>query len=292
MIETRTPIQKEFYGDDSRWFLATVINSRPPSGLEGRVKIRIIGIHNDSITEIPESDLPWAQVLIPTTEGGISGIGRIPQLLPGALVFGMFLDGISSQIPLVLGSLPRIEKPTAIQGGRLTTSANSYNYNQTRNQNVVSFKLQDDDLAEGEINLRRQQAVKFFIDNGYELIHAASVAGALQATSSFKTYVEEVVDDSSTIGIAKWKKSINAGSRYAELLRFARDYQPALSWKLFSIQLEFVVFELRNRFASVNAKLVATKNVKAASEVINLSYLKNTNRSEIIAQQAYEEVIS
>ncbi len=292
MIETRTPIQKEFYGDDSRWFLATVINSRPPSGLEGRVKIRIIGIHNDSITEIPESDLPWAQVLIPTTEGGISGIGRIPQLLPGALVFGMFLDGISSQIPLVMGSLPRVEKPTAIQGGRLTTSANSYNYNQTRNQNVVSFKLQDDDLAEGDINLRRQQAVKFFIDNGYELIHAASIAGALQATSSFKTYVEEVVDDSSTIGIAKWKKSINAGSRYAELLRFARDYQPASSWKLFSIQLEFVVFELRNRFASVNAKLVATKNVKAASEVINKSYLKNTNRSEIIAQQAYEEVIS
>jgi hypothetical protein len=292
MIETRTPIQKEFYGDDSRWFLATVINSRPPSGLEGRVKIRIIGIHNDSITEIPESDLPWAQVLIPTTEGGISGIGRIPQLLPGALVFGMFLDGISSQIPLVMGSLPRVEKPTAIQGGRLTTSANSYNYNQTRNQNVVSFKLQDDDLAEGDINLRRQQAVKFFIDNGYELIHAASIAGALQATSSFKTYVEEVVDESSTIGIAKWKKSINAGSRYAELLRFARDYQPASSWKLFSIQLEFVVFELRNRFASVNAKLVATKNVKAASEVINKSYLKNTNRSEIIAQQAYEEVIS
>lgn len=292
MIETRTPIQKEFYGDDSRWFLATVINSRPPSGLEGRVKIRIIGIHNDSITEIPESDLPWAQVLIPTTEGGISGIGRIPQLLPGALVFGVFLDGISSQIPLVMGSLPRVEKPTAIQGGRLTTSANSYNYNQTRNQNVVSFKLQDDDLAEGDVNLRRQQAVKFFIDNGYELIHAASIAGALQATSSFKTYVEEVVDESSTIGIAKWKKSINTGSRYAELLRFARDYQPASSWKLFSIQLEFVVFELRNRFAPVNAKLVATKNVKAASEVINKSYLKNTNRSEIIAQQAYEEVIS
>ncbi len=290
MIDRLTPVQKEYYGDDVRWFLATVINSRPPSGLEGRVKIRIMGIHNDSITEIPESDLPWAQVLIPTTEGGISGIGKISQLLPGALVFGMFLDGISSQIPLVMGSLPRIEKPSTIQGGRSTTSANAYNYNQTRIQNVVSMQLQDDDLPEADTALRRQQATKFFIDNGYSLMHAAAISGAIQAASSFKTFIETVVDESPTVGIAKWKKSTNAGSRYGELLRFARDYQPASSWKLFSIQLEFVVFELRNRFASVNAKLVATKNIKDASNIVSMMYLQNQNKSETIAQQAYEEV--
>lgn len=292
MINKLTPIQREFYGDDARWFLATVINGRPPSGLEGRVKIRIIGIHNDSPNEIPEADLPWAQVLIPTTEGGISGIGKIPQLLAGALVFGIFLDGTASQIPLVLGSLPRVEKPSAIQGGRLTTSPNAFNYNQARIQNVVSLSFQDDDLPETDINLRRQQATKFFIDNGYEIIHAAAIAGALQAASSYKTFVEEVVDNSSTVGIAKWKKSTNAGSRYAELLRFAREYQPPTSWKLFSIQLEFVVFELRNRFAAINSKLVTSRNIKTASNIVNQFYLANTNKSEIIAQQAYEEVIT
>ena len=72
------PIQQEFYGDDHRWFFGTVINAQPPSGLEGRVKVRINGVHNPSTGEIPEKDLPWAQVLIPTTEGGVSGYGRIP----------------------------------------------------------------------------------------------------------------------------------------------------------------------------------------------------------------------
>jgi len=37
------PIQKEFYGDDYRWFFATVVNATPPSGLEGRVKVESMG---------------------------------------------------------------------------------------------------------------------------------------------------------------------------------------------------------------------------------------------------------
>ena len=77
---------QEYYGDDFRWFVATVINSTPPFGFEGRVRIRVHGIHNPSTGEIGESDLPWAQVMIPLTEGGSSGHGRGPQVLPGALV--------------------------------------------------------------------------------------------------------------------------------------------------------------------------------------------------------------
>lgn len=292
MIERLTPIKREFYGDDYRWFLATVISSRPPAGLEGRIKIRIIGVHNDSTIEIPESDLPWAQVLIPSTEGGISGIGKIPQILAGALVFGIFLDGSSSQIPLVLGSLPRVEKPSALQGGRLTTSPNSYDYTKSKTQNIISLRLQDDDVADVDVNLRRQQATKFFIDNGYNLIHAAALSGALQAASSFKTYVDTTVDDSPVVGIALWKKSINTGSRYSELLNFARGFEPATSWKYFSTQLEFVIFELRNKFSSANAKLLATNNIKQASSVVNLFYLNNTNKSDIVAQLAYDEVIT
>ena len=52
------PIQKEFYGDDYRWFFGTVVNSHPPSVLEGRVKVRIYGVHSESTENIPEKDLP------------------------------------------------------------------------------------------------------------------------------------------------------------------------------------------------------------------------------------------
>ena len=138
------PIQKEFYGDDYRWFFGTVVNSHPPAGLEGRVKVRIYGVHNPVTNEIPEKDLPWAQVLLPTTEGGASGVGRIPQLMAGAFVFGVFLDGVSSQTPLILGSLPRIEFPTAIQTGRNVSFQDKFEYDQERLQNVVAFKFKDD----------------------------------------------------------------------------------------------------------------------------------------------------
>lgn len=290
------PIQKEFYGDDYRWFFGTVVNSHPPSGLEGRVKVRIYGVHSESTENIPEKDLPWAQVLVPTTEGGASGIGKIPQLVSGAFVFGVFLDGVSSQIPLILGSLPRTEFPSSVQSGRQNNTDNSFEYDQERLQNVVSTRMKDDNVAEasfgnyGLVRLRRQQSVKFFIDNGYELIHAAAITGALEGVSRFKTYDDDITEE--TVGIVQWKNTTEIGSRFSDLLRFAAQYSPNSDWRLFSIQLQFVVFELRNRLSLANRKLLATSNIKDASVVINKEYIKGSNRTDILAQRAYDEVLS
>src|SRR6056300_189406 len=262
------PIQKEFYGDDNRWFLGYVINSSPPAGLEGRVKVRILGVHSGNTDDIPEKDLPWAQVIVPTTEGGTSGIGRIPQLTTGAFVFGIFLDGVASQIPLVLGSLPRIELPTSVQSGRRDTGVDDYLYDQNRIQNVVITPLLDDAVANASISLRRQQAMKFFIDNGYNLIHSAALTGALQGASNFITF-----DQRPRTGIGKWAVDGKIGSRYSGLLQFAVSYRPTSDWKLFSVQLQYVLFELRNRFGNANSKLIATTNTKDASDVVNKFYL-------------------
>jgi len=282
------PIQKEYYGDDHRWFLGYVINSSPPSGLEGRVKVRIIGVHNKDTNEIPERDLPWAQVLIPTTEGGSSGIGRIPQLTNGAFVFGIFLDGISSQTPLVIGSLPHTEIPTTVQRNRLApTDDNKFAYDQTRIQNVVAYPMFDDETPRGDVGIRRQQCVKFMLDNGYNLIHAAAITGGLQSVSSFVT-----ASGTSLEGIGGWKVDATIGSRYASLLKFSGNYSPSIDWQLFSTQLQFVVFELRTRFNLANSKLLAAKNIKDASEVINKYYLKSNSSTHQIAQRVYDEVLS
>ena len=283
------PIQKEFYGDDYRWFFGTIVNAHPPAGLEGRVKVRIYGVHNPVTNEIPERDLPWAQVLIPTTEGGASGIGRIPQLVAGAFVFGVFLDGVSSQIPLILGSLPRTEFPTAIQTGRNVSFQDKFEYDQDRLQNVVALQFKNDREAITSIGLRRQQAMKFFIDNGYELIQAAALTGAIEGVSSFRTYDIEATD---TVGILKWRNTTAIGSRFSELLRFAAQYSPNSDWRLYSIQLQFVIFELRNRFNLVNSKLIASTNLKDASAIINREYVKGTNQTDRLAQRAYDEVLS
>lgn len=264
------PIQQEFYGDDYRWFFATVINAVPPAGLEGRVKVRINGVHNPSTGEIPERDLPWAQVLIPTTEGGISGLGRIPQLVAGAFVFGVFMDGKSSQIPLVLGSLPRVEQPTSVQ------TATS----------IMAFK-QDDD-GDAPLDLRRLQSMKFFIDNNYSPIHAAAITGGLIGASALITYYED--RESTTVGIANWERITTSGSRFNGLLRFAATQRPSVDWKLYSTQLKYVLYELNGKFNQANSKLLATTNIKEASKVFNREYLFAATDTESLARIAYDEV--
>lgn len=281
------PIQKEYYGDDNRWFFGTVINHTPPAGLEGRVKVRIVGVHNADTGEIPESDLPWAQVLLPTTEGGSSGFGGIPQLKTGAFVVGMFLDGASSQLPLILGSVPRTELPSTVQTGRRSTLIDSFNYAQDRIQNVVITPIKDDGLADGAVGLRRQQCMKFFIDNGYRVTQAAAITGALEERSQFITYTDT---DKQVFGIAGWNLDATIGSRYVSLLRFSGDFSPPRDFQLFSTQLQFVLFELRTSFSLANSKVLATEDLKTASEVFNQYYLSLKVDTSDTARRAYDEV--
>jgi len=104
----------DYYGDSMRWFVGTVANHLDPLKI-GRVQVRVHGIHSALETDVPTYDLPWAQVVLPTTEGGTSGIGKNPYLQPGAQVVGFFLDGKGSQNPLVIGTIPHVEITSEIQ---------------------------------------------------------------------------------------------------------------------------------------------------------------------------------
>ena len=66
--------KKEYYGDETRWFIGRVISVNDPLKL-GRVQVRIYGIHPESTGDVSTGDLPWASVSVPITEGGSSGIG-------------------------------------------------------------------------------------------------------------------------------------------------------------------------------------------------------------------------
>ena len=70
-----------------------------------KVKVRIVGFHNPSRSELPTEDLPWATVLMPCTSAQRSGIGTQHQLQINSWVVGFFMDGTSSQIPIVMGSI-------------------------------------------------------------------------------------------------------------------------------------------------------------------------------------------
>ena len=98
-------IGSEFYGDDVRWFIGEVKSINDPAGL-GRVRVRIFGIHDANTADIKPTDLPWASVVLPVTQAGTSGKTQPTGIQIGAQVFGIFMDGKHSQVPLVIGSIP------------------------------------------------------------------------------------------------------------------------------------------------------------------------------------------
>ena len=69
-----------------------------------RVKIRIMGYHTRSRKNLPPKDLPWASVMMPTTESITrDSAGSTHGLENGMWVLGTFMDGESAQQPLGYG---------------------------------------------------------------------------------------------------------------------------------------------------------------------------------------------
>jgi len=69
----------------------------------GRVRVRVHGIHSDDKGNIATPDLPWAQVMLPTTSAGLSGFGTQHGLVEGSSVVLFFKDEELQQ-PVVIGS--------------------------------------------------------------------------------------------------------------------------------------------------------------------------------------------
>lgn len=100
-------MKQEFAGlDGFIWFYGVVEDRQDPYQI-GRVKVRCFGHHTGNKIDLPTEDLPWAQVMLPVTSAGISGIGQTPLgLVEGSHVFGFFRDGEDRQEPVVMGSMP------------------------------------------------------------------------------------------------------------------------------------------------------------------------------------------
>lgn len=122
----------EYYGDHTRWFLGTVVDIFDPLKL-GRVKVKVHGVYD----EIKDKDLPWAQVTIPVTTAIHEGKGQNLGMLVGTQVFGIFLDGQNSQLPLVVGSIPKEDDTNE-------KALNAYPYNKVYETETGHFKEYDD----------------------------------------------------------------------------------------------------------------------------------------------------
>ena len=234
------PIPSEYYGDTTRWFIATVVSSTPPTGYEGRVKIRIHGLHSENTQDIPEDHLPWAQCVLPTTEGGVSGIGKIPRILPSALVFGMFMDGKNSQTPIVLGSMPTMEQPSLVQ---LRTRQSVFD---PESLNITTFNIKEElkDKLDEETKQRRQEfTIQFFLNSGLTYNQTLGITENLFQ----RGMISGGKIEDGPFGIAGW-----TGVRLRHLKEFSASASD------FSDQLKFIMWEFNGTMRDSYIRLLET----------------------------------
>lgn len=94
--------------DDVKFFEGVVEDRLDPLQ-QGRVRVRVVGVHPFSriqgdFSGVPVEDLPWMSVLQPSTSPAVAGIsGAVTGLLPGSNVVGLWLDKYKTN-GIVLGS--------------------------------------------------------------------------------------------------------------------------------------------------------------------------------------------
>lgn len=270
MMELPKALPSEFYGDNPRWFIGLVIDARPPEGqgLEGYVRVRIHGVHSPSLQDVPESALPWAQVLIPTTEGGTSGLGSTPRIEAGSQVIGLFMDGQYSQVPVVLGSLPHTTHATPLQLGfdPIQPDIGGIDTNPAMNLDGV------DNEETGDINAvtkerRQEESLKQFLDQGLSVMSAIAMVARQEVKSGMVT--GEHADG--TFGIDGF-----TGERLDQLKEFSEEYRN------FDKQVEFISEELNTSRSQEKVEMgdTVSQNTKVLAD--------NATEETAMKKQVYE----
>lgn len=282
-------IQTDFYGDSFRWFVGVVVSNHDPMKL-GRVKVRVRGVHSSREEDIPAADLPWAQVIVPSTEGGISGIGKMPQLQSGTQVVGFFADGEASQIPIIIGSLHHIEKksdgdsPTrtdrreSLGGISTSKSINLSSNNSGFSKEPDAYVLVGGSNGERIYNYLRSQ--------GLSPEQSAGVIGNLAAESNLDPEAYNPNDVGQPAGgIAQWR-----GSRLDELKSYASSNN--LDWRTLDAQLPFLMYELETKSYLGYGALLNSKSVEESTRVFEKKFERPApgtfNRRYGYARDAYD----
>jgi hypothetical protein len=150
----------DYYGDQTRWFLGEVVNIADDPLKLGRARVRIFGVYD----EIEEEDLPWAQIVVPVTHSVNRGNGQTLGLLVGAQVFGIFLDGQNSQLPLIVGSIPK-------EGDSQVKSNENYPHNKVYDTISGHYKEYDDTPEKERIKEQHQSGTHWEMTNDTFIIN-------------------------------------------------------------------------------------------------------------------------
>ena len=95
-----------FVGKDGfHWWIGQVEKTDENEKNSNRYKVRIVGHHLADCESQGTTELPWANVVAPTTDPFTAGGGVTTRLTYGDWVIGFFMDSEMAQQPYILGSI-------------------------------------------------------------------------------------------------------------------------------------------------------------------------------------------
>lgn len=262
-------ISNNYAGNTNIWWIGKVEDADDPLKI-GRYRVRIHGAHDKKTSVVPKEFLPWAQCVLPTTEGGVSGIGRSSGIIPGAQVFGMFLDGENKQIPLILGSIHTINQPSKMQKEEASPRSSEQRPEPSSPDAVQNNDLPDTPNAEIDKNLagssNAEKIFNYFIGQGWTAAQAAGLVGNFYAESNLNPKAYNPNDKGkASQGLAQWR-----GDRQQALKNFARENNS--DEDSLSLQLAFVQHELNTSEASAGTKLKGAQTPAEAAYIVSRYY--------------------
>jgi len=245
------------------FFLGTVINVNDPLQ-KGRVQVRIYGVHSESTDDIPHADLPWADVMLPSTGGGSSGIGSTVSITRFSQVIGFFLDGANFQIPIVIGTIDKYERD---EEKGLSEQPSPHDFT------VPVKKPSDIDVfLTGATNL--EKAWNWFrstLGGSYSPVAVSGILGNLWI-ESYATInnndlspTQRQVGGGPGYGLAQWEIGTD---RYNEL----RERSKGLDINKMFTQLRFITYELDTYSYFGKSRLVEARTPEEASDIFMIHY--------------------
>lgn len=124
-----------------------------------RCKVRIIGYHTFDGNVLPDSDLPWAHIMLdPAFGSGQGGLGKRHNIVGGETAFGFFLDGEDAQQPVIVGLIYRTSQSEDLISESLVLSEKSSSFKPFRGDvgHMAMKPLQRRELPKTELGVPPQ----------------------------------------------------------------------------------------------------------------------------------------
>jgi hypothetical protein len=97
---------RELGAEGFKWFFGFVEDVNDPENL-GMIRVRVPHLHGN----MPVDELPWATLVMPPHSASLREVGISPTGIDvGAMVFGFFADGNEQNIPVIIGTINKINE--------------------------------------------------------------------------------------------------------------------------------------------------------------------------------------